>query len=75
MLKFLAVLLLIFLIIRFVARFFLWSLLGKSNTHNAFNEQNHKKASPFSPFRRGGKPDFDRIQDADFEDVTERTDD
>lgn len=57
-----------FLILRFVARFFLQKLIKQSQNNGAFdpfrNQRNQSK--------NRSKPNFDQIQDADFEDVTKK---
>jgi len=67
MIKFLVLLFAFFIGLRLLARFFLKRFLGKANTSQGFD--------PFSSIRNSkkaaDKPDFDRIQDADYEDITD----
>lgn len=70
-LKFLALLVLFVIILRFVARFFLWKIIGKTMNQARFHAQNQYSSQPFNQQRRSRGKNFDQIQDADFEDVTE----
>lgn len=67
MLKFLVLLIAFILGLRLLARFFLRKVLRQATNSQRFDPLssagNTKKAS--------SKPDFDRIQDADYEDITE----
>jgi hypothetical protein len=67
MLKFLVLLIAFILGLRLLARFFLRKVLRQATNSQRFDPfssaGNTKKAS--------SKPDFDRIQDADYEDITE----
>lgn len=49
-----------------MARFFLRTLLKQSQNNGAFDPFKNRKTSS----NKGSKPNFDQIQDADFEDVT-----
>lgn len=67
MLKFIVLFFAFLVGLRLLARFFLKRFLGQVNTSQRFD--------PYSSMRNSrktsSKPDFDRIQDADYEDITE----
>lgn len=65
--KILLLLFAFFLGMRLLARFFLRKVLGQVNNSQRFDPTN-----PFGNTKKASsKPDFDRIQDADYEDISE----